>query len=99
MDEIDLGFRDGGGNSGGVCITGDGKGFSWHTDAEGNRIDDDHIKEFVEAMDGNGEWPPKDSSSSYTERLHGKAVSSRFEPFHDVTVYGDGHEEWFYIGE
>lgn len=30
---------------------------------------------------------------------HGKVVSTRFEPYHDVTVYEDGHEEWYYIGD
>jgi hypothetical protein len=30
---------------------------------------------------------------------HGKVVDVRFEPYHDVTVYEDGYEERFYIGE
>jgi hypothetical protein len=38
MDEIETGFRDGGGWSGGCCITSDGKGFSWYKDKNGNII-------------------------------------------------------------
>ena len=30
---------------------------------------------------------------------HGKAVSRRFEPYHNVTVFEDGYEEWMYIGD
>ena len=33
------------------------------------------------------------------EQLHGKVVSTRMEPYHDVIVYEDGYEDWFYIGE
>ena len=33
------------------------------------------------------------------EKLHGKVVETRMEPYHDVTVYEDGYEDWFYIGE
>lgn len=30
---------------------------------------------------------------------HGAVVSTRFEAYHDVTVYEDGHEEWYYVGD
>lgn len=30
---------------------------------------------------------------------HGKVVDTRFEAYHDVTVYEDGYEDRFYIGE
>ena len=36
---------------------------------------------------------------SRLEQLHGKIVGTRTEPYHDVTVYEDGYEDWFYIGE
>lgn len=39
------------------------------------------------------------SKPSHLEQLHGKIVGARTEPYHDVTVYEDGYEDWFYIGE
>lgn len=39
------------------------------------------------------------SKLSRLEQLHGKIVGARTEPYHDVTVYEDGCEDWFYIGE
>jgi len=30
---------------------------------------------------------------------HGKIIDTHFEAFHDVTVYEDGYEERFYIGD
>lgn len=30
---------------------------------------------------------------------HGAVVKSYFAPYHDVTVYEDGWEDWFYIGD
>lgn len=33
------------------------------------------------------------------ENPHGKVVEVRQEAYHDVTVYEDGYEERFYIGE
>lgn len=36
---------------------------------------------------------------SNMEKTHGKIVDRRVEPFHDVTVYEDGYEERFYIGD
>ena len=35
----------------------------------------------------------------YAHPVHGKIVDIRFEAYHDVTVYEDGHEERFYIGD
>lgn len=31
--------------------------------------------------------------------IHGKIVGTRFDPYHDVTVYEDGYEEKYYIGD
>ena len=33
------------------------------------------------------------------EKLHGNVEDFRFEPYHDVTVYEDGYEDWNYIGD
>lgn len=33
------------------------------------------------------------------ERLHGKVVGSRMDPYHDVTIYEDGYEDRHYIGD
>ena len=30
---------------------------------------------------------------------HGRVVETRFDPYHDVTVYEDGYEERYYIGD
>lgn len=30
---------------------------------------------------------------------HGRAVGYRQDPYHDVTIYEDGYEDRFYIGE
>lgn len=38
-------------------------------------------------------FEPKD------DLVHGKAVGGRFECFHDVTVYEDGYERWYYVGD
>lgn len=38
-------------------------------------------------------------AEEYVHPEHGRVVSRRFEPYHDVTVYEDGHEDWYYIGE
>lgn len=43
--------------------------------------------------------PDPNPIPSPMERVHGKAVSSRFEAYHDVTVYEDGYEDWSYIGD
>ena len=33
------------------------------------------------------------------EKEHGKIVGYRMDPYHDVTIYEDGYEDRFYIGE
>ena len=33
------------------------------------------------------------------EKLHGKIVGTRMDPYHDVTIYEDGYEERYYIGD
>lgn len=40
QDEIEEGFAQGGGWSGGCCITADGNGFSWHKDENGHIVYD-----------------------------------------------------------
>ncbi len=30
---------------------------------------------------------------------HGRVVDTRMEPYHDVTVYEDGYEDWYYLGD
>lgn len=36
---------------------------------------------------------------SHMEKLHGKVVETRMEPFYDVTVYEDGYEDRYYVGD
>ena len=33
------------------------------------------------------------------EKEHGPVVAARMEAYHDVTVYADGYEDWYYIGD
>lgn len=33
------------------------------------------------------------------EKEHGPVVGSRMDPYHDVTIYADGYEERYYIGD
>ena len=35
----------------------------------------------------------------FVHPVHGKIVDTRFDPYHDVTVYEDGYETRFYIGD
>lgn len=35
----------------------------------------------------------------WSKSPHGKPIAVRFEPYHDVTVYEDGYENWYYIGD
>lgn len=35
----------------------------------------------------------------YVHPIHGELVSTRFDAYHDVYVYEDGHEEKRYIGD
>ncbi len=35
----------------------------------------------------------------WSKSPHGKPIGTRFDAYHDVTVYEDGHEEQFYIGD
>ena len=44
-------------------------------------------------------WEEEEKEEEYIHPEHGRVVSVRQEPYHDVTVYEDGHESWYYIGE
>ena len=46
-----------------------------------------------------GEIETPELKGEYMHPVHGRIVETRFDPWHDVTVYEDGHEERFYIGE
>lgn len=56
--------------------------------------------DFDEVMDlfYSEELPDKETLSPM-ERLHGPVVETRFDTYHDVTVYADGHEERYYVGD
>lgn len=45
-----------------------------------------------------GDIEPEEKPS-LMERLHGKVVGSRMDPYHDVTIYEDGYEDRHYIGD
>lgn len=40
-----------------------------------------------------------EEKQEYIDPVHGRVVKQYFAPYHDVTVYEDGYEDWFYIGE
>ena len=40
-----------------------------------------------------------DGIGEYIHPVHGRIIKQYFAPYHDVTVYEDGYEDWFYIGE
>ncbi len=33
------------------------------------------------------------------EKLHGKVVGTRMDPYYDVTIYEDGYEKRYYVGD
>ena len=45
-----------------------------------------------------GEVDPPDEID-FVHVDHGRIVDTRFDAYHDVTVYEDGHEERYYIGD
>ena len=56
------------------------------------------ILDMIPDANGNQVLPEKSGYTPLT-KLHGEVVGYRMEPYHDVTVYADGYEDWFYIGE
>lgn len=46
-----------------------------------------------------GDIIPDPNSQTPNEKLHGKVVGTRMEAYHDVTIYEDGYEDWYYIGD
>lgn len=44
-----------------------------------------------------GEIEPDEKE--YVHPVHGRVIGTRFDTFHDVTVYEDSHEERYYIGD
>lgn len=39
------------------------------------------------------------AASEFIHPEHGRIIETRFDPYHDVTVYEDGYEERYYIGD
>lgn len=35
----------------------------------------------------------------WSKSPHGKPIGTRFDSYHDVTIYEDGYEERYYIGD
>lgn len=56
----------------------------------------DPIAVFLGICNGEIEEPEE---KEYIHPVHGKVVGTRFDPYHDVTIYEDGHEERYYIGD
>lgn len=57
---------------------------------------DDAEKEVYEAL-----CERRRQHEEYRKRQnpHGAVVGHRFEAYHDVTIYEDGHEEWYNVGD
>lgn len=58
---------------------------------------DDAVAELLAWLDGDehalDNWPePKESE-------HGPVVGYRMDAYNDITIYADGYEEQFYIGD
>ena len=66
------------------------------TYAEAVKSGMDELDIFFAICDGKVE-PPEEKECIHP--VHGRVVETRFEAYHDVTVYEDGHEEWYYIGD
>ena len=47
----------------------------------------------------NGDDKALDILGPYTPGPHGEVIEYRQDAYHDVKVYEDGHEEFFYIGD
>ncbi len=56
----------------------------------------DDVAIFLGILDG--EIVP-DPVLTPNEKLHGKVVGFRMDPYHDVTIYEDGYEDRYYIGD
>mgnify|MGYP006990143845 CR=1 FL=1 len=52
---------------------------------------DEWLKELEEGLE--------ESYLSPLEQIHGKVVGYRQEAFYDVTVYADGYEYRYYVGD
>lgn len=50
-------------------------------------------------MTGEIEPSPNIDHRTPNEKEHGQVVGSRMDPYHDVTIYADGYEERYYIGD
>lgn len=46
-----------------------------------------------------GKEPTFKSEPTPDEKAHGKVVGFRRTAYHDITVYEDGYEDWYYIGD
>ena len=54
------------------------------------------MKEIKEILD---EFFNYDGEINMGDAVHGKVIDFRFDAYHDVTVYEDGYEEKYYIGD
>lgn len=64
---------------------------------------DEAVKSGMDALDiflsaCTGEIDPPEEKE-FVHPIHGRVVETRFDAYHDVTVYEDGHEERYYIGD
>ncbi|MDR1409333.1 MAG: hypothetical protein LBJ12_03495 [Oscillospiraceae bacterium] len=53
------------------------------------------LTEFIENCESDNPEPPVE----HIDHVHGRVVKRYHYPYHDATVYEDGYEERFYIGE
>ena len=55
----------------------------------------DDIDFFLAMVNGEIEEP----KTEFVSQEHGRIVKTRFDPYHDVTVFEDWYEERYYIGD
>ena len=73
-------------------------GNSMITEQEAREKGMDNVAVFLGIVDGEV-IPDPTPRLTPNEKLHGKVVGTRMDPYHDVTIYEDGYEERYYIGD
>lgn len=62
-------------------------------------VKQDLSKEMEFPWDYTDEEIEDEKNTDWSKSPHGKPIGTRFDPYHDVTVYEDGYEERYYIGD
>lgn len=80
-----------------ICGCATGKPSNKLTEQEAIAKGMDAIEIFLGILDGM--IIPDLNKPSPNEMLHGKVVGTRMDPYHNVTIYEDGYEDRYYLGD